>query len=183
MVNLNSLSETPHLSDVFRLFPRGVEPLLKFHDVLLRGESPLTVSEREMIAAFVSGLNGCEFCFGAHSRIAQSYGVDPSLFEQLLENLESAPIRESLKPILRYVRVLTLSPAKMTQKLIEDIYLAGWEDQAIYDAASICGLFSFMNRIVEGMGVSASHSVMKISQSNIKDSSYQDFGRNIGVID
>ena len=59
-----SLPTPPHLLDVFRAFPAQVRPLLAYHDALLRAESPLTIAERELIAAFVSGLNACNFCFG-----------------------------------------------------------------------------------------------------------------------
>ncbi len=53
-----SLSENPHLADVFKKFPEHVRPLLEYHDLLLRGDSPLTIAERELIAAYVSGLVG-----------------------------------------------------------------------------------------------------------------------------
>ncbi len=60
-----SLPDNPHLADVYRTFPSQLKPLLDYHDALLRGDSPLSVAQRELIAAFVSGLNACNFCFGA----------------------------------------------------------------------------------------------------------------------
>lgn len=32
----------------------------------LRDAPPLSIAERGLLAAFVSGLNVCSFCFGAH---------------------------------------------------------------------------------------------------------------------
>jgi hypothetical protein len=61
------LPEKATLLDVFRMFPETNRPLLEFHEVLLRGASPFTEAERELIAAYVSGLNGCRYCHGVHA--------------------------------------------------------------------------------------------------------------------
>lgn len=61
-----SIEGEPGLDKVFRRFPHTVMPLLEYHDRLLRDPSPLTVAERELIAAYVSGINSCTYCHGAH---------------------------------------------------------------------------------------------------------------------
>ncbi len=45
-----SLLENPHLGNVFQKFPEHVRPLLEYHDVLLRGDGPLSIAELELIA-------------------------------------------------------------------------------------------------------------------------------------
>jgi len=77
MAIFKSLTDNPDMVEVFRKFNDGLLPLCEYHDIILRGASPLTVGERELLAAYVSGLNACRFCFGAHSAIAESYGIDP----------------------------------------------------------------------------------------------------------
>ena len=32
---------------------------------------------------------------------------------------------------------------------------AGWQEQALHDAVAVCGLFNLMNRLVEGLGITA----------------------------
>lgn len=182
MTLIKTLPDNPHLADVFKKFPRGVKPLLEFHDILLREQSPLSIAERELIAAYVSGLNGCYFCFGAHVRIAKEFGIEPSLLESLLDDIDSSKIEERMKPLLRYVKVLTKTPSKITRELIDNIHDSGWDDHAIYDAASVCALFNFMNRIVEGMGVVSAPPINKESREVSSPTSYQDFGHAIGVI-
>ena len=149
-----SLPSPPDISDVFLKFPQGVRPLLELHDALLRGDSPLTPGEREMIAAHVSGLNACDYCYGAHSSIASAFGIDKSLFEAMQNDLEGARIPDELKPILYYVSKLTISPSKLTARDAQQVYEAGWSERALYDAISVCALFNFMNRLVEGTGCS-----------------------------
>ena len=35
------------------------------------------------------------------------------------------------------------------------LYAAGWDDQAIYDAVTVCSLFNFFNRWIDATGVAA----------------------------
>ncbi len=149
-----SLPPALQLGDVFRRFPRAVAPLLAYHDRLLRDRSDLTVAERELIAAYVSGINACTYCYGAHALAAEAFGIAPALFEQLLADLDSSPIDEKLKPILAYVGKLTRTPSKMVPGDAAAVYAAGWSEEALFDAISVCALFNMMNRIVEGSGIS-----------------------------
>ncbi len=73
----------------------------------MRGPSPSTPGEREMIAAYVSGVNSCRFCFGVHSRVAAGFGIDERVFATLMEDPQSAPVDARMQPVLRYVRKLT----------------------------------------------------------------------------
>lgn len=148
-----SLPEEPSLADVFRRFPHTLPPLLDYHDRLLRDWSPLTVAQRELIAAYVSGLNDCTFCHGAHIQAAEAYGIDPDLFGALMIDVDTAPIDDSIKPILPYVRKLTLTPSRIVPSDADQVFDSGWDERALFDAISVCALFNFMNRIVDGSGI------------------------------
>ena len=154
-----TLPKNPDMLQVFRQFNDGLLPLCEYHDVILRGDSPLSVGERELIAAYVSGLNACRFCFGAHAAIAQSHGIDAELLERLIETPELSGVEVKLLPLLAYVIKLTLTPGKITPADAEAVYAAGWEERALYHAISVCALFNFMNRIVEGCGITPSNSM------------------------
>jgi hypothetical protein len=52
MAHLPSLPAKATLLDGFKAFPETNRPLLEFHEALLRGPSPFTEAEREMIATF-----------------------------------------------------------------------------------------------------------------------------------
>jgi uncharacterized peroxidase-related enzyme len=150
-----SLPDPPAMADVFRMFPHTIRPLVEYHDRLLRDRSPLTVGQRELIAAYVSGVNACTYCHGAHTMAARAYGVDETVFEGLMSDLETATVEEKIKPILRYVGKLTRTPSRMTAADAQAVYDAGWDERALFDAVSVCALFNFMNRIVEGTGIKA----------------------------
>lgn len=148
-----SIAGEPGLDKVFRRFPHAVLPLLEYHDRVLRDWSPLTVAERELIAAYVSGLNACTYCHGAHIVAARAFGIESTLFDGLMADLESSVVDDRLKPILAYVGKLTRTPAMITEADAHRVYAAGWDEQALFDAVSVCALFNFMNRIVEGSGI------------------------------
>lgn len=148
-----SIEGEPALDKVFRRFPHTVQPLLEYHDRLLRDSSPLTVAERELIAAYVSGLNSCTYCHGAHVVAARAFGIDATLFEGMLQDLASSAVDDRLKPLLAYVGKLTKTPSMMAEADAAAVYAAGWDEQALFDAVSVCALFNFMNRIVEGSGI------------------------------
>lgn len=126
------------LLDVFRAYPDTDRPLLYYHQALLRGPSPLTVAEREMIAAYVSGLNACQYCHGVHQATARAFGVGDGTLAALVADVGTTEVPEPMKPILRYVGKLTLSPAKITPEDAEAVLAAGWKEQAKTRMWSLC---------------------------------------------
>jgi len=113
----------------------------------------LSPGERELIAAFVSGVNSCRYCHGAHSLVARAFGVDEAALATSLDDIAVAPIDARLKPILRYVRKLTETPSRMTAVDAAAVYDAGWSDEALLHAIAVCAYFNNMNRLVEGAGI------------------------------
>lgn len=182
-----SLPENAGLTEVFQAFPDTVKPLLEYHDALLRSDSPLSIAQRELIAAYVSGLNACSFCFGAHVIMAQAFGIEPATIDALIDDPDSAPVEPEMKPILSYVSKLTTAPATMTEADAAAVYAAGWSERALFDAIQTCALFNFMNRIIEGTGVQAYPiSLDEVTEEDLKSrrtGTYGDFGRRIGVLD
>jgi uncharacterized peroxidase-related enzyme len=134
MTYLPSLPDDAVLLDVFRAYPEIYRPLLDYHQALLRGPSPLSVAERELTAAYVSGLNACRYCHGVHQATAQAFGIGDGTLAALLADVSTAPVPERLKPLLRYVGKLTVSPAKITPADAQAVLDAGWEERALHDA-------------------------------------------------
>ncbi len=137
-------------------FNTGIErPLMELHQILMRSEdSPFTVAQRELLAAFVSGTNACKYCTGAHSATAVEFGVEEELISSLLTDIDLAGVEDNMKPIFKFVKKLTLDPTKMIQSDADAVFNAGWSERALYDAIIICCTWSFMNRFVEGLGLS-----------------------------
>ena len=169
---LRSLPADAGLLRVFQAFPETARPLIDYHEALLRGESPFSVAQRELIAAYVSGLNACAYCHGVHTQTAIALGVDPNLLNDLLSNPETAHVEESMRPVLAFVRKLTLARSKMIQSDADAVFSSGWNDRALYDAISVCALFNFMNRLVDGLSIDAAASYVSFAAQRLAQGGY-----------
>ena len=149
----HSLPKDAGVPDIQSSRPDLYDHWNKFRLALMRGPSPFSEAERELIAAFSSGLNACNYCYQGHQISAESFGVDVALFEKLIDDIDTAPVDEKLKPVLHYVRKLTLTPARMVQADADAVYAVGWDEHALHDAVAVCATFNFMNRLVLGHGV------------------------------
>lgn len=184
MSHYPSLSENAHLRDVFKRFPRGVRLLLEFHDAVLRSESVLSIGERELIAAWVSGLNQCKFCFGAHKLMAQAFDVEPALLDMLFERFDEAPLPARFLKLLRFVEKLALTPSLVRQGDMQSLLDAGWPEEAIHDAVLVCGLYALMNRLVDASGIMPGEEYESPDDEAVKarrEGSYLKWGQESGL--
>ncbi|MGH9193519.1 MAG: carboxymuconolactone decarboxylase family protein [Acidimicrobiales bacterium] len=174
---LPSIPEDAKVPHVLALFSdrgsRAGRPLIEFHEALLRGESPFTVPQREMMAAFVSGINACEYCYGAHTASSKQFGVPEQLIVDLVANIDATEVEAEIKPVLHYLRKLTLTPTKLTQADADAVFAAGWDERALYDAVLVGCLYNFMNRYTDGLGLSVIPEQFDIEGKMIKELSYK----------
>jgi len=169
---LKSLPPEAGLLQVFQAFPEAARPLLEYHEILLRGDSPFSAAERELIAAYVSALNKCDYCRAVHSQTAVALGISAGSMANVVFNLQNADVDPRMRPVLYFVRKLTLSPGKITSADVDEIFAAGWDDQALHDAVAICALFNLMNRLVNGLGVEAPEAYTKLAAQRLAECGY-----------
>jgi uncharacterized peroxidase-related enzyme len=127
--------------------------LLRFEEALMRGPSSLSPVERELIAAFTSGLNECSYCYRSHSYTVAHLGIDRATVDALIDDVETAAVDDKLKPLLRYVRKLNETPHKLVEADAAAVYDAGWDDNALMTATTVCAYFNFCNRMSDGVGL------------------------------
>jgi len=75
------------------------------------------------------------------------------VFDPLIEDLATAPVRDELKPLLAFIRVLTLTPAKVKKEDVQALLDMGWDEQSLHEAMAVCARFSMMNRLTLGHGL------------------------------
>ena len=169
---LPSLRKGASLLDLFKAFPQTSEPLIQFHEVLLRGPSPFTEGERELIAAYVSGLNHCRYCHGVHVATAELLGTPKTSVVSALDDIDASPIDEKMKPVLRYAQKLTQQPNGVTQSDADAIFAAGWDETALFPTVAVTALFNFMNRLVDGVGIELDPSYVKPASERLAKGGY-----------
>ncbi len=138
--------------DVFSAYPEIYRHWAEMGQALINGPSPLTPAEREMIQAFVAGLIDCKYAHVAHTAAAVARGIDEGVVEKLLADVGTAPISAKLKPLMAFVRKLTLTPTAVAQPDADAVFAAGWDERALHDATAVTARMTFMSRIIHGHG-------------------------------
>lgn len=137
-----------------RFRPETAKPLNELADVLLhRMPHPLTPGERELIAAYVSGLNDCQFCCESHSAFAAAQlPTGMSLVHQVRRDLEGAPVSPKLRALLRIAAAVRDGGRNVTPALVQVARAEGAGDLEIHDTVLIAAAFCMFNRYVDGLG-------------------------------
>lgn len=119
---------------------------------LLKGPSPLTSGERELIASYVSRLNECKFCCNSHSAAAAHHLQSMELVQQVITNPHTAPLTPKMKALLAIAAEVQKSGRFVLTQHIEEAKKKGASDEAIHDTVLIAAAFCMYNRYVDGLG-------------------------------
>ena len=120
------------------------------HDTM-RGSSAWSVSDRELMAAFVSKVNGCDFCVKAHGAVAERAYHDSAKVGMVLSDLEKAPIEEPLRATLRMLGKLTREHVVNADDM-RAVLKVGVSREQIEDALAVCFAFNTTNRLADAFG-------------------------------
>ena len=169
---LKHLDDLSDITDITWNDRKRLGPLDKASQEIMRGKSSFTYAQKEIVAAFVSGLNACSFCYGSHAAVANNFGIPRKTIEVLLEDIDSAPITSNEKPLFQYLKKLTLSPSKLIQDDADKIFHAGWSEQDLQDLILIGCLFNFYNRLLDGHGIKGNQAIYKFGGAHLHKNGY-----------
>ena len=142
------------VSAVMKRFPDQAIALTELTEIVMRsGDCAFSSEERELIAAYASGMNACTYCYNTHKATAEAFGVAPGLLDALLADVDDSPVDDRLKPVLRFAGKLTASPSRVVQSDVDAVLDAGWNETDFHYVVMIVGLFNFYNRLMDGYGV------------------------------
>jgi uncharacterized peroxidase-related enzyme len=144
--------QLPGITGLLAFRPETAQPLNQLAEVLLRAPNTLTPGERELIAAYVSGLNECTYCCASHSAFAAAQlESGMSLVDAVRHDVDSAPISAKLRALLRIAAAVREDGRKVTVELVEAAQAAGATDLEIHDTVLIAAAFCMYNRYVDGL--------------------------------
>jgi uncharacterized peroxidase-related enzyme len=142
----------PGITSGFAFRPATAKPLRELAEVLLRGPSTLTSGEREMIAAFVSARNECEFCRDSHRAAAAHHlNGNYALVDAVSHDFQTADVSPKLRALLAIAAKVQQGGKHVTASDIEHARATGATDQEIHDAVLIAAAFCMYNRYVDGL--------------------------------
>lgn len=152
--------EIPGILHLLAFKPKASDLLNQFTHEVMRGDSPLSPAFRELIATVVSEGNECGFCRDSHAEAAAALfekegrvkkGKGHAFIGAVLEG--DADLTDAEWALLEFVVAVNLESQDIDEKDLRKLRKAGWTDEGIYDAITVCSLFNFYNRWVNSTGV------------------------------
>lgn len=150
--HINVPAGVPGISSLFALRPEAAKPMRELAEVLLRESKGLSRGERELMAAYVSSLNECNFCCNCHSAAAVHQLDDgAALVQAVKKDYTTAPISEKLKALLAIAGKVQRDARLVSPEDIERAHANGATDLEIHDTVLIAAAFCMYNRYVDGL--------------------------------
>lgn len=144
----------PGITGGFAFRAETARPLRELAEVLLRGPSTLTSAEREIIAAFVSSRNHCQFCELSHSAAAaHCFLGNHATVDAVKRDHETADVSPKLKALLAIAAKVQQGGKSVTTADIDRARKEGATDVEIHDAVLIAAAFCMFNRYVDGLAM------------------------------
>jgi len=152
MAHIQVPEGVPGIRSLVMFRPESGKYLYELAEVLLRGESPLSEAERELIAAHVSNRNNCMFCMNSHAAAARClYGDEKNIVDEVLKDIEHANISNKLKALLNIAGKVQILGKEVSEEDVAEARKYGANDREIHDAVLIAATFSMYNRYVDGL--------------------------------
>jgi alkylhydroperoxidase family enzyme len=73
----------------------------------------------------------------------------------VLADVESSALDDRHKALFRFIDKVNHDSPNIGPADIDPLHAAGWTDEAIYFAITVCALFNFYNRWIDATGVHA----------------------------
>lgn len=167
---------------LFAFRPEVTSPLASFTEGVMRSPAPISGGLRELIAAYTSWTNKCEFCWRSHAAVAAEMLGSEELVRGVLEDVETSSLPEPEKALMRFARKMTQELPEMREEDVEELRKAGWDDEAIYYTIMVVALFNFYNRWVTTSGVHpVSDEVHRMHGKRLASSGYEPKNRQMGI--
>lgn len=128
-----------------------------YMSVLHNDGNELAMWFQEVIASWVSILNRCDYSLANHFANARHLIADDERADAILAALKAGRPETAFETaqlaMLRYAEKLTLEPGAMVESDLAAMRDCGVDDGAILEVNQICGYFNYVNRLLNGLGV------------------------------
>jgi len=158
------LARTPHgtVDNVMRvhsLRPNSMRGHVALYRAALHDDAnTLPTWLQETIASYVSILNDCHYSLANHWANARHLIDDDSKADEIEFALHNdkpeLAFDEPELALLQYAKKLTVAPGSLCESDVSALKECGFDDGEILEANQIVGYFNYVNRLLNGLGVS-----------------------------
>ena len=75
------------------------------------------------------------------------------MVDAVLEDFRSAPINGREKALFAFIERMNRESFTLEKEDVQTVIDAGWTQEAVYDAITVCALFNFYNKWIDATGV------------------------------
>ncbi|MEK9925815.1 MAG: peroxidase-related enzyme [Alphaproteobacteria bacterium] len=164
------LARTPHgtVDNVMRVHSHRPNTMhghvILYRAVLHDDANTLPTWLQEVIGSYVSALNGCAYSYANHWKNAAHLMGDKARADEVEAALARRKPEEVFDgaelALLQYAEKLTVTPGEMQESDVRALQNAGLDDGQILEANQIIGYFNYVNRSLNGLGVSTQGDVI-----------------------
>jgi uncharacterized peroxidase-related enzyme len=138
------------------LYPELSSVRLSLYKVVDDCPSRIPEWAKYAIALTTSVLNRTPHCASGLGERLQQTGMDRELVEAIYADpLGARTGDDAVDPLLDYVRRLVIAPWEITEDDIHELRRHGWDDLDILDANNISAYYCYINRVANGLGLTA----------------------------
>jgi uncharacterized peroxidase-related enzyme len=138
MAHINVPEGVPGIRSLVMFRPESGKHLYDLAEVLLRGESPISQADRELIAAYVSKRNDCFFCMSSHAAAARCLlPEDDTTVDDVLKDMGKANISSKLRALLNIAGKVQILGKQVYTDDINAAKSEGATDKEIHDTVLI----------------------------------------------
>ena len=91
----------------------------------------------------------------SHAAVAAVLLGSEELVQQVLEDIDSSALTDAEKLLLHFLDKVNHDSPRITPADIAPLHAAGWTDEQLWYAITVCALFNFYNRWIDATGVCA----------------------------
>ncbi|GAA2520109.1 carboxymuconolactone decarboxylase family protein [Winogradskya humida] len=152
MSHISLPEQVPGLIALAQQYPDTAGPLFMLAEAVLRGPSPLTAGERELIASYVSERNESLFCTESHRATARFLLPDPGLIDRIGGPEGTQAAGEKLAALLAIADAVAQGGTCVTPALMDRARQAGADERTLHDTVLTAAIMCMYNRYVDGLG-------------------------------
>ena len=134
--------------------PAEFRAFFAYHDALMLKETGnLSKADREMIVTATSAKNDCLYCVVAHGALLRIYAKNPLVADQVAVNHLKADITPRQSAMLDFAVKGCLDSAAVNDADYASLHTHGFDDEDIWDIATITAFFGMSNRIANSISM------------------------------
>jgi uncharacterized peroxidase-related enzyme len=134
------LGMVPNMMRAMANAPAVLDGYLNLSSSLSKGTLPART--REQLAIAIGQANQCDYCVAAHSAIGKTVGLTA---DQIRDSRLGTAVDSKAEALLRFARKLVVTRGRVTDRDVEDIHAAGFDDGAIAEVVAHVALNIFTN--------------------------------------